>query len=281
MSNGQLKYKNPDELVLAFNGIIDTELLTVGATQVHRQRFVLAGLNDVDLAPVSATTGLYVDVRGLPAGGIFAHGNVAHGAAYAGNPVLLGGRAASPARAAVADGQVADVWLGLRGQQVVMTSDWSGNLVDVAQPTADGLTLAGAYAPMSRAFLYGYNGASEDRLRSTVANGLVVDVSRIQGSVSWTQAAYSGWKTTPLNITTTAAQILGSPLASRRGVDFFNNGSSEIWLGENSGVNGTPGLTDGVMIEPGAHWFAELGTTADIWAVAVGATSRLLCTEFN
>lgn len=34
------------------------------------------------------------------------------------------------------------------------------------------------------AFLKGYNGATWDRLRSSIANGLVVDVSRVQGSVT-------------------------------------------------------------------------------------------------
>lgn len=37
-------------------------------------------------------------------------------------------------------------------------------------------------------FLHGYNGATWDRLRSSTANGLVVDVSRVQGNVAVTNA---------------------------------------------------------------------------------------------
>lgn len=36
--------------------------------------------------------------------------------------------------------------------------------------------------------MYGYNGVTWDRLRSTIANGLVVDVSRVQGNVAVTNA---------------------------------------------------------------------------------------------
>lgn len=41
-------------------------------------------------------------------------------------------------------------------------------------------------------FIFGYNGTTWDRLRSTTANGLVVDVSRVQGTVAVTQST-SPW----------------------------------------------------------------------------------------
>lgn len=58
--------------------------------------------------------------------------------------------------------------------------------VDSELPAAAALADATANptAPATADFLHGYNGSTWDRLRSTTANGLVVDVSRIQDTVS-------------------------------------------------------------------------------------------------
>jgi len=53
-----------------------------------------------------------------------------------------------------------------------------------ANPTTAGLQMG---------FLMGWNGATWDRLRSSIANGLVVDVSRVQGTVAATQSG--AWST--------------------------------------------------------------------------------------
>ena len=45
---------------------VDTEELTVSGQTVERQRVQVAGTADVDIAPVSATNGLAVDVKALP-----------------------------------------------------------------------------------------------------------------------------------------------------------------------------------------------------------------------
>lgn len=44
---------------------VDTDQLTIGANDVQRQRFQIAGTADVDIAPVSATNGLAVDAKTL------------------------------------------------------------------------------------------------------------------------------------------------------------------------------------------------------------------------
>lgn len=44
---------------------VDTDQLTIGANDVQRQRFQIAGTADVDIAPVSSTNGLAVDAKTL------------------------------------------------------------------------------------------------------------------------------------------------------------------------------------------------------------------------
>lgn len=63
--------------------------------------------------------------------------------------------------------------------------------VDSELPAAAALTdaFANPTAPGVGAFLMGWNSATWDRLKSTTANGLVVDVSRVQGNVAVTIAA--------------------------------------------------------------------------------------------
>jgi hypothetical protein len=58
--------------------------------------------------------------------------------------------------------------------------------VDTELPAAAALTdaFANPTAPGVGAFLMGWNSATWDRLKSTTANGLVVDVSRVQGTVT-------------------------------------------------------------------------------------------------
>jgi len=66
MADGYLPFQNPTST----DAKLDTESLTVGANTVHRERIQIAGATDTAIAPVSATTGLYVDVRAsaLPSG---------------------------------------------------------------------------------------------------------------------------------------------------------------------------------------------------------------------
>lgn len=58
--------------------------------------------------------------------------------------------------------------------------------VDTELPAAAALTdaFANPTAPAVADFIMGWNGATWDRLKSTPANGLVVDVSRVQGTVT-------------------------------------------------------------------------------------------------
>lgn len=68
-----------------------------------------------------------------------------------------------------------------------VTTTVSGTVtVDSELPAAAALTdaFANPTAPAVGAFLMGWNSATWDRLKSTTANGLVVDVSRVQGTVT-------------------------------------------------------------------------------------------------
>jgi hypothetical protein len=69
---------------------------------------------------------------------------------------------------------------------VVIASNQTAVTVDSELPAAAALTdaFANPTAPGVGAFLMGWNSTTWDRLKSTTANGLVVDVSRVQGTVT-------------------------------------------------------------------------------------------------
>lgn len=58
MADGTIAVDEPTSI----DKLLDTTSLTVAAQTVQRERVVIAGANDVDLAPVDATNGLMVDV---------------------------------------------------------------------------------------------------------------------------------------------------------------------------------------------------------------------------
>lgn len=90
--------------------------------------------------------------------------------------------------------------------------------VDTELPAAAALADATANptTPLVGAALEGWNGATWDRLKSTTANGLVVDVSRVQGTtaVSGTVTANQGGAPWSENIT----QVAGAAIAQGHGV---------------------------------------------------------------
>jgi hypothetical protein len=96
--------------------------------------------------------------------------------------------------------------------------------------------------------MYGYNGVGYDRLRSTIAQGLVVDVSRIQGSVAVTgpltntelRASNVGVTNTPISATQQSATwSSASPVPASISVNCAGMSTAVITLQLN--VSGTFG----------------------------------------
>lgn len=87
--------------------------------------------------------------------------------------------------------------------------------VDTELPAAAALADATANptTPSAGSFLQGYNGTTWDRLRSTTANGLAVDVTRVTGTVTvdteLTAVAAMGDATANPTITTIAGYLMG------------------------------------------------------------------------
>ena len=94
-------------------------------------------------------------MHGTATGGLWIQGPTVSGSSPAGNPILIGGFDGSNLQTLRTYGTASDA---------------------VATVTTGALAVNN--------FLMGYNGTTWDRLRSTTANGLQVDVTRVQGSVT-------------------------------------------------------------------------------------------------
>lgn len=88
--------------------------------------------------------------------------------------------------------------------------------VDTELPTAAALSdaFANPTAPGVGAFLMGWNSATWDRLKSTTANGLVVDVSRVQGTVTTSLASTTITGTVTVDTEMPAAAALADATAN-------------------------------------------------------------------
>lgn len=126
-------------------------------------------LDNINLAQVGGTSVVTGGVSGLLGVG----GNVASGAADAGNPVKVGGRASNLALGPVSSGQRTDAWLTLNGAQVIAGAQLTG--AD-AQPNTGLIGLAAPngvpYGMVATAPAF-FNGASWDRARGDTSGGYV------------------------------------------------------------------------------------------------------------
>jgi hypothetical protein len=156
--------------------------------------------------PVQPGTGVTFPVSLAAVSGfnLAQYGGTAVGAA---NPLHI--QPGSGATFAVTDGGGSLTVDGTVG--VTQGGAWSVSItgtpaVDTELPAAAALADATANptAPAVASFAHGYNGATWDRLRSTTANGLAVDVTRVQGNVAVTGTFWQA--TQPVSGTVTANQ---------------------------------------------------------------------------
>lgn len=92
----------------------------------------------------------------------------------------------------------------------------------------------------SAAWLYGYNGATWDRLRSSIANGLQVDVTRVQGTVTVSGTAAVTQTTSPWVVSCTAANCAINV---------------SQWAGSALGAMANYGTSPGAVLVPGVNAF--------------------------
>ncbi len=150
------------------------------------------------------------------------------------------------------------VWAAITSIQGIAVQGSSiqwNNVKDGSQ--GDGLTNG-----LPASALFGYNGATWDRLRSTQANGLAVDVTRVQGTVTTTTTG----SVTPADAyanPTTALQTY-----SLGGV--FNGTTWDRWRTASADASAATGLAaSGLMGYNGVTWDRLRSTTANGLAVDV------------
>lgn len=139
--------------------------------------------------------------------------------------------------------------------------------VDTELPTAAaaGDATANPTAPIVQGFLSGWNGTGWDRLRSSIANGLVVDVSRVQGNVAVTGTFWQATQpisaaSLPLPTGAATETTLGTRLADATYTGRTPAGASPADNESN---------TNTALSRIGAFNFVFDGTTWDRWTGGV------------
>ncbi len=121
-------------------------------------------------------------------------------------------------------------------------------------------------------YLQGFNGTSWDRLRSTIANGLAVDVTRLSPLPNTTVVNRSGTITTG-----GTAQVLAAANTARTGLTIQNtHASADLWLTEDGTT--TAALNVGYKLPAGASAKINTQKSISIWGGTTG--QPFAATEF-
>ena len=141
------------------------------------------------------------------------------------------------------------------------------SVADLQQVTAADALTNPTSALSVGSFLMGYNGTTWDRLRSTTANGLAVDVTRVQGSVAVTGTFWQA--TQPVSIAAAVAVTQSGTWTVQPG----NTANTTAWLvgGNKTYTDAFANPTDGQ--DAGAFLMGFNGTTWD--RVRTANTGRL------
>lgn len=204
--------------------------------------------------------------------GLFVQGPDNYGSTANAKPLQMGGVGEATVPTAQADGQVVRAFFDLLGQLAVRlrNSDGSAMFPDAVGP-ADALSNATNLTRVMTQLL-GFNGTSWDRLRSSTANGLVVDVSRV-GKV-----ALSPQPPTSVSVGTSTGEVLAAN-SSRKGL-IITNTSTTATVSLAFGISAQ--LNKGLTLLPGATW--NMGeydfTTAQVQGIASAAATNVSVQEF-
>lgn len=95
------------------------------------------------------------------------------------------------------------------------------------------------------------------------------------GSWSFTMDNISSWKTTAETATTTASEIVATPLASRNKMIIQNLGNSDVYLGP----DGTVTTGTGILLPKGSSLDYPFDDVANIFVITSSGTSDLRVLE--
>lgn len=160
---------------------VDTQNRRFAGVQGKMAAGTQVGSTDYAVAHV-----LLVDASNNPlvtSGSLNVQGPAAHDAAASGNPVQMGGVAESTTPSAVADGDAVRAFFDLLGQLAVVLKGSTGAAM-LPDPAALADNTTNPTVTKIAAYLMGFDGTDWDRMRGTSANGLAVDVTRVQAGAS-------------------------------------------------------------------------------------------------
>lgn len=154
---------------------------------------------------------------------------------------------------------------------VVIASDQSA--IPVSGTFAGSSTPADAFAnpttaQLSQSFMMGFNGTTWDRLRSTTANGLAVDVTRVSGSVTVAQS-------TAANLLGTMTQGPGSGAAATYWYTRVTDGTNSMPTGDAAARGIYQRVTDGTNTAAVKASSTAAATTDPALVVSVSPNSTV------
>jgi len=136
------------------------------------------------------------------------------------------------------------------------------NVKDASQ--GDGLT-----SGLPATALYGYNGTNFDRLRSSQANGLAVDVTRVQGTVTTTTSG-----------SVTPADAYANPTTATQSFSLLGVFNGSTWdrqrTASGDAMAATGMAASGMMSFNGSTWDRRRSATGDAMAATGMAASGLM-----
>lgn len=97
------------------------------------------------------------------------------------------------------------------------------------------------------------------------------------GSINTQSAAYAAMKNSAESVTTTAAQVLSTPLTGRRHLTIQNEGSSPVYMG----FDGTVSSSNGIKISKNSSASYDIPAGVDVYMVAASGTQDVRFLELG
>ena len=118
--------------------------------------------------------------------------------------------------------------------------------------------------------------ASQDNV--AISDGTDTLAVNADGSINVNafEAGYSTWKVTQATVTTTESELVSTPLTNRLSILIQNTGPQDVYLREQTGVT----TANGLLLNKGSSFEANLDDGADIYAITGSSTSDLRIVEY-
>lgn len=214
--------------------------------------------------------------------GLYIHGNVAHNAADAGNPVKFGGRASADASfpyQVSSNGRV-DAWFNRNGVQIVTPYLGSNNaLSDVVAGVAD---VANYTSQQTQPLVVGaiglsFDGSNWDRNRTASADALVATGIQAVGSLLWSGGAWD--RPRSVEAFETSPNVLTGILAAGVGPGFdIKLNPANLATAVNSvistTVHGVPIVQYGILTSTSGTYTFEVSADESNWITALWLNAK-------